>query len=252
MTISAIAPEGRVLAFNPILRPVMALKSGRTRGSMLDRLLREGGEEKPAEPGLARLSSYDIEQVDRGLLREGLTQATRLHGEARSPLLFIPAAFCTLASSGGRRAVLDMAAEAQARLNARLVLEVTHLDPGLPPSRLVEVLGLLRPTCKVVFARTKIERRALMALTDCGLAGAAVEAAHIADPEDAERLTRIRLLLRGVGPRMLLHNPRSTAAINAAHAAGINYASLDLAHLGAPVTPTWPHKSGDEVAPVAA
>jgi len=144
-----------------------------------------------------------------------------------------------------------MLTEAQKRLNARLVLEITHLDPGLPPSRLVEVLGLLRPICRVVFARIKVERRAIMALTDCTLAGAAVEAAHIADPEDEELLTRVRLVLASIGPRMLLHNVRSTASIHAAHGAGISYASLDLSLLGAAI-PAPPNKSGGEVTPAAA
>ena len=239
------------MAFDPILRPVMALKSGRTRGSVLDRALREDGEERSAEAGLAQLSAYDIEQVDRGLLSQGLAQAKTLHGEGRSPLLFAPAAFATLASPRGRRDVVEMLTEAQKRLNARLVLEITHLDPGLPPSRLVEVLGLLRPICRVVFARIKVERRAIMALTDCTLAGAAVEAAHIADPEDEDLLTRVRLVLANVGPRMLLHNLRSTAAIHAAHGAGISYASLDLAHMGGALR-NLANKSGGEVAPAAA
>jgi len=256
MTISAIAPKGRVLAFEPILRPVVALKSGRTRGSALDRLLREGGEEKPAEAGLARLSSYDIEQVDRSLLGEGLTGTRTLHGDGRAPLLFAPVAFCTLASTRSRRAVLGTLAEAQMRLGARLVLEITHLDPGLPPSRLVEVLALLRPTCRVVFARIRIERRAIMALTDCTLAGASIEAAHIADPEDEDLLTRIRLALASIGPRMLLHAVRTTAALHAAQGAGISYASLDLAHLGLAhpgvATPARSNKSGGEVTPAAA
>ena len=239
------------MTFDPILQPVVALKSGRTRGSALDRALREGGEEKPAGSGLALLSSYDVEQVDRGLLRDGLARTKALHGEGRSPLLFAPAAFATLASPRSRREVLGLLAEAQARLNARLVLEITHLDPGLPPSRLVEVLGLLRPLCRAVFARIKIERRAIMAVTDCTLAGASVEAAHIADPEDAELLTRVRLVLASVGPRMMLHNLRTTAAINAAHEAGISYASLDLALVGAAM-PAWPDENGGGVAPAAA
>jgi hypothetical protein len=257
MTISAITPKGQVLAFDPILRPVMALRSGRTRGSVLDRVMREDGEEKPAEPGLARLSAYDVEQVDRGLLSAGLAQAKTLHGEGRTPMLFAPAAFATLASPRGRRDVVEMLTDAQRRLNARLVLEITHLDAGLPPSRLVEVLSLMRPLCRVVFARIKVERRAIAALTDCTLAGAAVEAAHIADPEDADLLTRVRLVLAGIGPRMLLHNLRTTAAIHAAHEAGISYASLDLSHMTGAM-PAWSdsdggqNKSGGEVTPAAA
>ncbi len=248
MTISAITPKGRVLAFEPILRPVMALKSGKTRGSALDRLMFENGEEKPSGPGLSQLTDYDIEQVDVALLGEALGRAKTLHGGGRAPLLFAPASFRTLAAPRGRREVLGIVREVQERLNARVVLEVTHLDPGLPPSRLVEVLALLCPTCKVVFARVELERRALRAVVGCSLAGASLEAARIADPEDEELLTRVRLVLAGVGPRMMLHNLRTTAAINAAHAAGVSYASLDLTHMAMAA----PNKSGGQVSPAAA
>ena len=228
--ISAITSDGRFLAFAPVLRPVVALKSGKTRGSSLDRMMVEGGEEKPAESGMTRLSAYDVEQVDRALLRRGLSEINVLHGAERSSLLFVPAAFATLVSPGGRREVLALIEETQARLGARIVLEVTHLDPGLPPSRLVQVLTQLRPTCRTVFARIKPRRRAILALADCTLAGVVIEAAHIENPEDEAGLIRLRLAMQAVGPRLMLQNLRSTAAINAAHAAGISYASVDLLH----------------------
>ena len=63
--ISAISPKGLVLTFEPALRPLVALKSGKTRGSLLDRVMHEGAEEKSAEQGMARLSQYDVEQIDR-------------------------------------------------------------------------------------------------------------------------------------------------------------------------------------------
>jgi len=221
------------MTFATVLRPVMALKSGKTRGSFLDRVLFEGEEEKPAEPGMARLSPYDIEQIDVSLLKAGLTDVVQLHGEERSPLLFVAVAYATLASPRGRREVLTQLAEAQQRLNARVILELTHLDPGLPPSRLVELLGLVRPTCKTVFARIRPERQAIIAVTDCALGGVSLESSDLKTPEDEDYLTRVRLVMRSVGPRMMLHNLRTTAAINVAHAAGITYASLDLTHTGA-------------------
>jgi hypothetical protein len=242
------------MAFAPVLRPVVALKSGRTRGSLLDRLMREGGEEKPADSGLGRLSEYDIEQIDRNLLETGLTAVKVLHGEERSKVLFVPAAFSSLASSRGRREILGLIGDAQARLKARVVLEVSHLDPGLPPSRLVEVLAQLRPTCRTVFARMKPDRQAIMALADCALAGVAIQASDLKTPEDEDFLTKIRLVMQTVGPRLILHNLRSTAAINAAHAAGVSYASLDLTQMGGkmPELPAGSDKDGGEVAPAAA
>ena len=210
----------------------MALKSGKTRGSFLDRVLFEGEEERLAEPGMARLSNYDLEQIDVNLLKTGLPDITQLHGDERSPVLFAPVAFATLTSPRGRREVLGLIAETQTRLNVRIVLEITHLDPGLPPSRLVEVLTQLRPVCRTVFARVKPERRAIMALSGCALAGVALQSTDLREPEDEDYLTRLRLIMQGIGPRLMVHNLRTTAAINVAHAAGVTYATLDLTHMG--------------------
>jgi hypothetical protein len=252
--ISATTPQGRVLAFAPVLRPVVALKSGKTRGSLLDRLLREGGEEKPADAGLSRLTEYDVEQIDRNLLETGLTAIKVLHGQEPEKVLFVPAAFSTLASPRGRREILSLIDLAQTRLGARVILEVSHLDPGLPASRLVEVLAHIRPTCAGVFARMKPDRQAIKALADCTLAGVAIQASDLKSPEDEEFLTKIRLVMQTVGPRLILHNLRTVAAMNAAHAAGVSYASLDLTLMGGkmPDMPVSADEDGDEVAPAAA
>ena len=61
---------------------------------------------------------------------------------------------------------------------------------------------------------------------------ARVEASDLADPQDDKALTRIRLVLRAVGPRMLIHNLRTVNAINAAREAGVTYGALDIAGLG--------------------
>ena len=101
--------------------------------------------------------------------------------------------------------------------------------------RLVDTLAFLQPITRAVFARVKLERRAIAALTGCGLAGASLEAADLPDPEDEKALIRTRLALGAVGPRMLIHTLRTMAAINAARAAGITYASLDITGFGGSV-----------------
>jgi hypothetical protein len=218
--------DGRLLSFEPIVRPLMALASGQTRGAVLDRALVGPDDVRPAAAAMARLSAYDVEQLDAWILEQGLSSIDE--AELRGAVLFAPATYSTLSSTRGRRAVLSLLGLAQRRLGARLVLEVTGLDHALPPSRLVEMLGAIAPVCRVVFARLRPERRAITALSACGLAGAAIDAARLPDPEDAEALTRLRLVLRAIGPRMLIHNLRTVKAIAAAREAGISYASLDI------------------------
>ena len=121
------------MAFAPVLRPVVALRSGRTRGSLLDRLMREDGVEKPADAGLARLPDYDIEQIDRNLLETGLMAIKTLHGREPSKVLFAPAAFSTLNSPRGRREVLGLIDHAQLRLKAQVVLAAHQNDSSRAP-----------------------------------------------------------------------------------------------------------------------
>jgi hypothetical protein len=227
---NTIDTDGRPLTLEPVVRPVISLKLGLNRGSSLDRALRVAGEQRPAAQALAKLAPYDAVQMDRSILTEGL--AAIQPSSNRDALLFAPVSFSTLDAARSRREALALLTEAQARLGGRLVLEITALDSGLPPSRLIDVLTAVRPVCRTVYARLRPERKAIMALTDCALAGAAIEASDLADPEDADALTRIRLVLRAIGPRLLIHNLRTMAAINAARAAGITYASLDIARLG--------------------
>ena len=222
--------DGRSLAFEPVVRPVIALKTGAARGVAIDRALKSDDEPKPAGAAMARLSEYDAQQLDRALLAAGLAAVSE--AEARDKALFAPVTFASLATPRARREILPLLLSEQARLGAHLVIEITTLDPGLPPSRLVEVLAAIRPSCRTVFARLRPERRAIKALVDCGLDGAAIEASDLDDPEDAEALTRIRLVLRAIGSRMLIHNLRSVNAINAAREAGVTYGALDIAGLG--------------------
>lgn len=222
--------DGRSLTFEPVVRPVIALKGGAARGVAIDRVLKSDNEHKPAGAAVARLSEYDAQGLDRDLLAAGLAAVSE--AEARDKALFAPVTFASLATPRARREILPLLLAEQARLGAHLVVEITTLDAGLPPSRLVEVLAAIRPTCHTVFARLRPERRTIKALVDCGLDGAAIDASDLDDPEDAKALTRIRLVLRAIGSRMLIHNLRTVNAINAGREAGVTYGALDIAGLG--------------------
>jgi hypothetical protein len=227
-----IDAEARALSFAPVVRPVIALASGALRGAAIDRTVLSGDEVRPCGPAIDRLSAYDAEQLDAWVVASGLDLVEP--AQVRGAVLYAPVTYATLSASRGRRAVLDLLAAAQARRAARLALEVTNLDPGLPPSRLIELLVAVKPICPTVLARLRPARRAIGALRRCGLAGAAVEAADLGEPADVAALTRLALMLQTIGPRLLAHSLRSIAAINAARAAGFTYASLDIAASAAP------------------
>lgn len=218
--------QGRLLQFRPTVRPMIALKTGVRRGFAVDCELRDESGEHSAQPWFRKISEYDVERLNVAAIDKALNHI-RAQGEPGG-LLMMSAAYSTLASPRGRRAILERAAEARTGLKTLVMLEITALDSSVPQSRLAELVGRLRPSCKAVFARLNPTRAAMKAAAGCNLDGASIEAAYLRDPGNVEMMEAMVLVLHGVGPRVAFHNLRTMAAITAARAAGATYASLDI------------------------
>lgn len=222
-----ISFDDRLLTFRPAVRPLIALGSGVRRGLAVDCVVELADGDHSAQPWFRRLPQYDVERLDLAAIDEGIEQLAA--AGAAGALMMMAAAFSTLAAPHGRREVLRRAVEVRQKLKAMVLLEITALDPTLPQSRLAEMVGLVRPACKAVFARLTPTRRVLQSTRESGLDGAALEAADLKHPESAEAMADMVTLLHAVGPRVVLHRLRSVAAIEAAHRSGATYASLEIA-----------------------
>ena len=214
--------------FEPTLRPLIALKGGKSRGYAIDCGLRGA---RSARTVLRRLAASDVERVDLAALDAGLKALAAREERVRAPLLVLPAAFATFNSKRGRAQLLEHAAFAREALQATVILEVTSLPTGLAASRLVDLIGLIRPACEAVFVRIRPGKGVAAALDGCTLNGVAMEACDLDAPEDGPAMIRLLLILRMIGPTVMLHNLRSMAAIHAAREAGATYASFDLTHM---------------------
>lgn len=228
---------GGVFRIGGVLRPVIALNDGVLRGRALVFSVREARDDGAFHPvSLDSLNAVDAERVTLMALRrafEGLEPAVEA---GRPPLIFLPLPWNVARNAAARRRVLKVTALAQVRLRSIAVCEITGVETGTPQSALREATGALQPVFRGVLARVDGSRQGLQQVLDCGFTGASVESAELRHPTDEPTVLRAVLSLQRVGPGVLIHAVRSSAALAAARAAGASWATLDITGGAAPDT----------------
>jgi hypothetical protein len=142
--------------------------------------------------------------------------------------LHLPISYSSAAIRQSRERVLATFGAVRDLLRGTVLFEIVDLDPGVPPSRLVEVTALLRPFCMGVLARVKPTRAALSAVRGCNLQGLVLDAAEI-ERTPAELVALMRAfaeVAHGVSPNILVHNLASASLVDIAGKAGMTHASV--------------------------
>ncbi|HEY3890037.1 MAG TPA: hypothetical protein VGL73_15795, partial [Caulobacteraceae bacterium] len=142
--------------------------------------------------------------------------------------LHVPVSFSSLAVQHTRLRLLSLTQSVREAMRACMLLEICGLDAGVPPSRLVEVVGLVRSLCTGVVGRVRPSRPALAAVKACGLRGVAVEAAWLGlSAGDAPaRLKAFAIAAQTVSPNLIVHGLPTPNAVDDAALAGFTHASV--------------------------
>jgi hypothetical protein len=113
-------------------------------------------------------------------------------------------------------------------MRANVLIEIDLLDPGVPVSRLIDVVGLIRSLCGGVLARVRPSKAAFQAARGCGLRGVVTEAAWLglASARADARLKAYAHLAREIAPNVLVHGLPRPELIDDATAAGFTHASV--------------------------
>lgn len=226
---SLAGSSGRRLHLTGVLRPVIALGEGVLRGRAASCLVHEQQPDGRMTPVAARaLNAVDLERLDMAVIDKAFAVIEPTPENERPPLLFLPLSWSSLRAPRSRRRLLRAVAAGQIRLRTIALCEMTGIESGTPQAALREAAGELQPIFRGVLARTTHARKAIRELVDCGLSGAAIEAAELGDTEDSAAMLRTVLALQKVGPGVLVHAVRSVTALTAVRAAGANWASLDI------------------------
>ena len=150
------------------------------------------------------------------------------HARQGGPLtLHVPAHFTSLATQRTRLRLLSLTQGVREAMRQSMLLEITGLDAGVPPSRLIEVVGLVRSLCAGVLGRVRPSRAALAAVRGCGLRGVVIEAPLLA-PQGADGDVRLRAFVaaaQGLSPNLIIHGLPGAGLIDAATTAGFSHAS---------------------------
>jgi len=151
------------------------------------------------------------------------------HERQGGPLsLHVPISFTSLATQRTRDRLLSLTQSVREAMRKTVILEICGLDAGVPPSRLIEVVGLIRSLCVGVVGRVKPSKAALAAAQGCGLRGLAIEADLLATdkPEVEARLKAFVALARPISPNLLIHGLHDQRQVDLAAAAGFTHASV--------------------------
>ena len=169
----------------------------------------------------------DLEEIDVATVVYASTLLEE-HLQQGGPLtLHVPISFVSLATQRTRQRLLSLTQSVRESMRCSVLIEIADLDPGVPPSRLIEVVGLVRSLCLGVIGRIKPTKAGLAAVKGCGLRGVAVDADLFAprQPEFDARLKAFIALSKDVSPNLVLHALPDQKLIDHAAAAGFTHAS---------------------------
>jgi hypothetical protein len=157
--------------------------------------------------------------------------ATLLEEQARQggPLtLHLPVSFSSLAVQRTRVRLMTLTQSVREAMRASVLLEICGLDAGVPPSRLIEVVGLVRSLCGGVLGRVRPSRSALAAVKGCGLRALVIEAPLLAlsQGDGPARMKAFTGAAQGVSPNLIVHGLPLATMIDEATAAGFTHASV--------------------------
>ena len=176
----------------------------------------------------AKAEAADLEEIDAATLAYVSTLLTE-HASQGGPLaLHVPISFSSLAAQRSRERLIRQTRPVREAMRAAVLIEIDGLDAGVPPSRLIEVVGLVRSLCAGVLGRVRPKRSAFEAVRGCGLRGVVADAA-LAGPRRAgsgRAAQGLRRLAHDIAPNVLIHGLPRADLIDEATAAGFTHASV--------------------------
>lgn len=170
----------------------------------------------------------DVLKIDAAVMAYA-AELLREHGERGGRLtLHVPITYSTAAARRTRESALLATAPYHELMRQTVLLEIVDLDPGVPPSRLVETVALLKPFCLGVLARVKPTRKALEMVKGCGLQGVVLDAYNLGRTvkETTSWLKAFSDAAHGASSNIIVHGLADKALIDVAKAAGMTHASL--------------------------
>ena len=198
------------------VEPVWNLRRGLITSFVLQR---EGG--PPDAPAAVN------EEIDMAVFAYAAGLMEEQRRQEGGLALHVPVHFTSLTTQRTRLRLLSLTQAVRETMRQAMLLEICGLNAGVPPSRLIEVIGLVRSLFAGVLGRVRPSRPALEAVRGCGLRGVVIEAPLLAPqgPDGEVRLKAFVTAAQGLSPNLLIHGLPNPQLIDTAGAAGFTHAS---------------------------
>ncbi|MGZ8363949.1 MAG: hypothetical protein ACXW3D_08525 [Caulobacteraceae bacterium] len=174
---------------------------------------------------IADLPTADILKIDQ---RAIACMAKMLKAKKRrDQAVILPLSLQTTSMVKGRMALAALAADPNLAFKLRGLVEIYDTTLGAPPSRVTELISLLKASCRGVILHAPTSAGAATALKYCGQHGLAVSAEWSADPRAiAMRMLELGENLKGLAPMLAAFDLPSPLFIGVAQTAGFTHASI--------------------------
>jgi hypothetical protein len=176
----------------------------------------------------AKAEASDLEEMDVATFAYAATILEEHERQGGALALHVPVSFSSLATLRTRERLMRLTRPVREAMRGAMLIEICGLDAGVPPSRLIEVVGLVRSLCAGVLGRVRPSRSALDAAKGCGLRGVVVEASllGLTQRDAAARLKAYASIAREIAPNVVIHGLPSPTMVDDAASAGFTHASV--------------------------
>ncbi len=236
MVAATVSYGGRNLKIASSIEPLFEMKKMAMIGHRLEGLVMENLDNTLLDrKALANLDWGLREQVDVLNVEQGLKLLRMRSAEQRKMLMVVPAAFSTFASNRARARITQEVARASAEMGLKVLFEVRGLD-GVPPHRVLEIVSLIKPFCMTAVGSVSADRKAISALTKCGLSGVCVEYDGVKRDEDGlkEHLSMLSAAAKASAGACMIQGFDNYRQMAVARLAGVTHASIKAAALISP------------------
>lgn len=175
------------------------------------------------------IESTDRMQVDVAVLSYAMTLLREHKAQGGRLTLHLPLSYSSVASVKAREATLRLIRQMHETARETMLIEIADLDAGVPPSRLIEVVSLVKPFCLGVLGRVRPTRKALDAVRGCGLKGLVLDASRGIGRTPAEDAIVLHAFVEAgssIAPNLIVHGLADPVMVEIAKAAGLTHASL--------------------------
>jgi len=165
-------------------------------------------------------------RLDEAQQQHVLRELARIESEGDRLLITLPVHYETLALSSQRRryqqALQDGLTPQAARL---LVIEIADVPEGVPQSRVVQLVSPLKPVCRAMVARLKIEATDFTALRGSGVSavGCSLTGITLSEPTIMQHMNRFNREAEKASLPTYIHGVRTVSLATAAVGAGFRY-----------------------------